>query len=267
MCVTPYHWKSKTGLEQFDFPCRKCWACLQNRRNEWTIRIVEECKAHYYNYFVSLTYDDQFVPITESGYYTLSRDDIRDFTLKLHKKAGRMKVRYFLVGEYGSKSHRPHYHCVIFSDVPFTFADFNEVWSYRGGIVIGRVTSDSAAYVVKNHQWSPPDGVGDILPPFQSQSQGIGRNFLKNKDSYVSREKFTFHQNGKNVPIPKYLKKKMFSEEVLRKEAIRLKRLEDANDLLEESKDKFYMLKKDRQKIELMKSKNLTEKSRSKFKL
>ncbi|MDX8558692.1 hypothetical protein OZ663_18615, partial [Elizabethkingia sp. HX CGY] len=53
--------------------------------------------------------------------------DYRDFQLfmKRARKLQEKKISYFLVGEYGSQTFRPHYHAIVF-DVENISAFLNE---------------------------------------------------------------------------------------------------------------------------------------------
>ena len=83
-----------------------------------------------YSWFLTLTYEDNHLPL----YGTLSKDDIQNFFKRLRWYFGTEKLRYYVVGEYGSQCpdhelidcpkcgslQRPHYHAIIFgwSDLP-----------------------------------------------------------------------------------------------------------------------------------------------------
>ena len=64
-------------------------------------------------YFVTLTYDNNHVPISEHGFPTLCKRDFQLFMKRLRFNTG-VKIKYYVAGEYGSTNHRPHYHAVIF---------------------------------------------------------------------------------------------------------------------------------------------------------
>lgn len=77
-----------------------------------------------YSIFVTLTYDDENLPL----YGTLVKEHIQDFFKRLWWKVTSTKLRYYVVGEYGSQCpyhelidcpkcgslQRPHYHAIIF---------------------------------------------------------------------------------------------------------------------------------------------------------
>jgi hypothetical protein len=118
------------------------------------------------NCFITLTIsDDGFERLAkERGYSNKHTLDVRDWQLfmkRLRKRYG-AGIRFYMCGEYGEQSGRPHYHACIFN---FDFPD-KELWSVRDGIqlyrsdsleelwpygfsTIGNVTFESAAYVAR----------------------------------------------------------------------------------------------------------------------
>lgn len=67
-----------------------------------------EAMLHEYNCFVTLTYKD----IPSNG--SLSPRDLQLWLKRLREVVNPAKVRYFAVGEYGDRTHRPHYHAALF---------------------------------------------------------------------------------------------------------------------------------------------------------
>ncbi len=90
--------------------CGQCMPCRINRRRIWTSRIILESLMHKSNTFVTLTYDQKNYPKNGS----VDRRDIRLFVKRMRRALWPKEVRYFIVGEYGDKSQRPHYHAVLF---------------------------------------------------------------------------------------------------------------------------------------------------------
>lgn len=97
------------------FPCGKCFACRANRNRTWAHRIMLETELHGDNAFVTLTYADEHLPVLSNGRATLVPQDARDWLKRLRKKIEPTRVRYFLVGEYGEETNRPHYHAALFN--------------------------------------------------------------------------------------------------------------------------------------------------------
>ena len=115
-------------------PCGQCIGCRLKRSASWAIRCVHEASLHEKNCFITLTFNNEWLPKDGSL-------DVRDFQLfmkRLRKKYGE-GIRFFHCGEYGEKFRRPHYHACLFN---FDFPD-REIWSVRRGFEL--YTSESLA--------------------------------------------------------------------------------------------------------------------------
>lgn len=127
--------KWKTQL----IPCGKCIGCRLEYSRQWANRGFLESKLHEENYFITLTYDDEHLPMkdfvkvpkqqselekkiegekfiiyprTEEWTGTLNKRDVQLFFKRLRKRIG--KFSYMCAGEYGEKNGRPHYHAILF---------------------------------------------------------------------------------------------------------------------------------------------------------
>lgn len=115
-------------------PCQKCIGCQLEKSRQWANRGYLERKMWEQNWFVTLTYDDDHLPMAEE--ITTSNDitftDIdgnwkgilipKDLELfrknlrqKLNRNQGETGIRFLYCGEYGGKKDRPHYHLIIFN--------------------------------------------------------------------------------------------------------------------------------------------------------
>lgn len=83
--------------------------CRYNRRRLWANRIMLEAKTHGDASFVTLTYRPEVIP--PGG--TLVPKHTQNW-LKRLRRGLETPLRFFLVGEYGDQSQRPHYHAAIF---------------------------------------------------------------------------------------------------------------------------------------------------------
>lgn len=109
LCRNPYH--NNQGML---FPCGQCMPCRVNRRREWTHRLILESYLQRDNCFVTLTYKDELLPISASGYPTLIPSHFTNWLKRLRVEIAPLKIRYYGVGEYGDKTSRPHYHAILF---------------------------------------------------------------------------------------------------------------------------------------------------------
>lgn len=102
-------------------PCGKCLECRLNQTRVWANRCVLEAKQWKYNYFVTLTYNDDNLPLNSDGVPTIKYEDVQKFLRKLRYNLGKVvKLRYLVGCEYGSKANtppvgRPHYHFILFN--------------------------------------------------------------------------------------------------------------------------------------------------------
>lgn len=124
------------------YPCGQCMPCRVNKRRLWMSRMMLESYMHEDNCFVTLTYSPEKLP--PGG--TLVPKDTQDWLKRLRFDLGEKKIRYYLVGEYGDESERPHYHAAIFGIGPDRADLINSTWG-KGFTYVGDLTPHSAQYV------------------------------------------------------------------------------------------------------------------------
>lgn len=143
-------------------PCGQCSECRVQKAREWSVRLIHEKQLHNKSCFLTLTYNDFYLPADGS----LHKDAVQIFIKNLRRRLDYHhdnKIRYYACGEYGSKSGRPHYHMILFGeDFAFDRKEFgvkhgfsyftsdtvSSVWPY-GFHIIGETTYDSIFYVSK----------------------------------------------------------------------------------------------------------------------
>lgn len=146
-------------------PCGQCVGCRLDYSRQWAIRCMHESQLYDDNCFITLTYNDKFLPKNGS----LNYDHWTKFMKRLRFKFSDIKIRFYMGPEYGEKSGRPHYHALLFN---FDFPDkvlfsirnefrlyvselLNSLWSCPktgesyGFASVGSVTFESAAYVAR----------------------------------------------------------------------------------------------------------------------
>lgn len=172
-CFTSYisSYSERVIKDYIEIPCGKCIGCRLAYSRMWADRCIAEATLHDSSYFVTLTYNDENVPYTvdqETGeftYQTLVKRDTQLFMKRLRKNYKHdNKIRFFLAGEYGSKTARPHYHLLLFGLVlddlvlykktPLGFnlytSQFLEyVWQHKGYVVVADVTWETCAYTAR----------------------------------------------------------------------------------------------------------------------
>lgn len=158
--------EERRGGQPIEIQCGQCIGCRLERSRQWAMRIVHESQLYDHNQFVTLTYDDTHVPVDHSLRYR----DFQLFMKRLRKKlcvSGSAKplhgVRFYMCGEYGENTSRPHYHACLFGvDFPdkkefkktgsgemiYTSDILSSVWNL-GHCSTAEVTFESAAYVAR----------------------------------------------------------------------------------------------------------------------
>lgn len=92
------------------FGCGQCLPCRINRRRLWSWRMFLESQMHPSSSFVTLTYSQENLPSNSS----LVPKHVTDWLKRLRFALAPRTVRYFLCGEYGDLTWRPHYHVCLF---------------------------------------------------------------------------------------------------------------------------------------------------------
>lgn len=173
----------KPGWSSDDVQIIRCGVCQDCRlayARDWAIRCSLEASRHEHNYFVTLTYDDNFLPTSLDGYFdldgeiyesTLVRRDIQLFIKSLReweRLHGNDHIKVFYCGEYGGRTGRPHFHLIVFGaseipDLTFSFkrgdysyyksVTYERFWSYkgflRGFVDITEASFDTIAYTAR----------------------------------------------------------------------------------------------------------------------
>lgn len=195
-------------------PCGQCISCRLKYSRDWATRCVLESLQYDHNYFVTLTYNPESLPVSESFYVDKDTGEFTDgiFSASLDKSVIQkfMKdlrryysyhfnidnIRFFACGEYGSKNLRPHYHLILFNcpipDLKFECSNFqgdsyysseifNKLWHYQGFVTIGDCNYSTCSYVarymLKKQKGLNSDkfyGLQGLVPPFTLCSRDPG---------------------------------------------------------------------------------------------
>ena len=232
--VSPF---AKAYTDFVDIPCGRCIGCRLAHSKQWADRAVLELQYHKYNYFLTITYDDDHIPENqfindETGEVgtslTLKKEDLQKFWKRLRKDLDNKneKIRYLACGEYGDNTLRPHYHAIVFGlDIPdltlykqtangdllYTSEWLNKIWK-NGIIWIGEATWQSIAYVsryvTKKLYGAEADyyTAFNLVPEFLvcSRKPGIGRAYYEDhKDDLFEKSKYYFPMgNGVGSACP-----------------------------------------------------------------
>lgn len=164
---------------------------------------------HEESVFVTLTYRDEHLP--PGG--NLSTEHTQLFLKRLRKMIAPAKCRYFLVGEYGPETFRPHYHASIFGVGVHQSALIWEAWGmgdpercpvYEYTELTGQYT---CGYVVKKLTDSTDPRLNGKYPEFARMSNRPGLGSLAMRT--IAKQLETKH--GRSIltstgDVPKTLK-------------------------------------------------------------
>lgn len=147
-------------IKTIQLPCGNCTGCKLERSRQWAVRNVHEASMHESSMFLTLTYNDVNLPKTDNGLNTLDHTDFQKFMKRLRFKLNK-PIQYYMCGEYGDKTGRPHYHALLFGhrfddllctkrtdagSLIYTSKQLDHIWG-KGHCWVGDVTFESAAYV------------------------------------------------------------------------------------------------------------------------
>lgn len=214
-------WSPKSYNKQyatFKLPCSKCIECRLEYARQWAVRCVHEASMHENNSFITLTYNDEKLK---------PKLDYRDFQLfaKKLRRSCNDKIGYFVTGEYGDITKRPHWHALLFNWRPkdLTYKYSNErgdrvyvsdhltsLWG-QGFAECGEVTFESAGYCARyaakklvhgkdqDHEYHPISK--------KSSKHAIGKKFLEKHWTDIFNHGEVILPGGVKSVIPRYYEK------------------------------------------------------------
>lgn len=200
------------------------------------------------NSFLTLTLDDKHLPragdivkvmrnadgskfvIYASVDNSLLPYQVEKFLKRLRQAVG--PFRYFLVGEYGDISNRPHYHAALFGIGPEHEASVLKAWG-MGHVMLAELNIQTiryiTGYVTKKMTSKSDDRLNGRYPEFRLMSKGLGRGFV---DSVVASldcaagEKIladdvpdALRLSGTVAPLGKYMRGKIRERAIYEKDA------------------------------------------------
>lgn len=282
MCLSPIYVNIRPKVYQLDdfqgksysmpVPCGQCTECLRKRQNQYKTRVLLNAQKFPYSYFLTLTYDNDFLPIYSRAFvvdretgelnqascqdengvnincfgivnrsldiwkecrrrlnetsknvlsqytqdydygslliryvYTDSLDyaDTQKFlkriraslTYRLGESAPKMS--YIVCGEYGPRTHRPHWHLVLMFDKPIeNFTTYvKECWKFGFSVTeqigsskedFARVGSYISKYIVKGKANEEPLAKsGFCVLPRVRASIGFGSYLTPQQIGYI----------------------------------------------------------------------------------
>jgi len=177
---------------------------------------MEEDKVSSSSLFITLTYDTLKIPITKRGFMTLQKRDVQLFMKRL-RKANKNKLKYFLCGEYGGKTKRPHYHVILFNA---NIETIQKAWQ-NGYVHYGQVSEASVGYTLKymmKPNRVPEHQNDDRDKEFQLMSKGLGHNYISDSSilwhkADIKERLYCPLKDGKKIAMPRYYKEKIYSRD------------------------------------------------------
>lgn len=228
--------------DYIEIPCGRCIGCRLAYSRQWADRCMLEMREHESTYFVTLTYDDDHLPTVDhlaadTGEIvkipTLVKRDFQLFMKRLRKNYKYdNKLRYYMAGEYGGQTARPHYHAIIFGlklddlvlytagqgYVYYNSMFLSDCWQHKGHVVVAKACWETCAYTARyimKKQYGDAASVYDeygIQPEFtlMSRRPGIARDYFDDHGPaiwdtdciYVPTE-----SGAKEMKPPRYYKK------------------------------------------------------------
>lgn len=255
--------KDLMKTDSFLIPCGKCIGCRLEYSRKWADRMMLELETAKKGVFVTLTYsnenahwtqfDDNYNPM----FATLDKRDCQLFMKRLRKYFVDVKIRFYLAGEYGDKTLRPHYHAILYGISVDDFPDYQpfgtndmgqpyyiskileSIWSL-GHVLLTDVSWQTCAYVGRyvTKKLSGPMEVSyaerNVCKEFSlmSRKPGIGADYLRIHPDCLDYNSInlTTPEGGLKIMMPKYYIDKLELIDKEKCDKIKEARREFAND-------------------------------------
>jgi len=221
----------------FPGDCGKCLNCLKKRKAHWAFRIAEQKRVAFSSYFVTLTYDDKYVPHGD-GVLTINKEDHKIFINELkakerpkaldkrkdksieeHYREERNipengKLSYYGVAEYGDITSRPHFHYLLFN-IRDT-RNIENAWGKGIVDIDSDVNQNNIDYVLKYMLKDHSSKEYENREKETSwMSKGIGSSAVNPQfKSYIRKTNNTQVCTTRNtkISIPRYYRKKYLTD-------------------------------------------------------
>ena len=229
--------------EQISYPCGRCMPCRISNRQHKAARFLLEARGQEIrnrgNSFLTLTVDEKHVDVI------IGRDGVPVENLNAETFCKALKrarfhhyepFRFAAVGEYGDRTHRPHYHVLAFGISPGdALAAFTKAWTDDDDLPIGFVDSKEfiparadylAGYTIKRMTHSDDERLHpNQQPEFYRVSRNPGIGALPETLDYLEQLHQTaggaqviatthdvnpfFRLSGKIWPLDSFMKNKL----------------------------------------------------------
>lgn len=230
--IPAIRFKNFEGEPNLELPCNKCLSCKLRKAKEWALRCWHESQMHEESCNVTLTYADEHLP----QYQDLDHRDFQLFMKRLRKHLKKKKISFFMCGEYGDKTHRPHFHVILFGYYPpdavyhrtqeghryYKSEILDSLWQ-KGFTDITNVSYKNAGYIARytlkkqlpkedtQDRYTYLDALGNSqIRKFEyirmSTDPAIGKSWFEKPSNHIRaiETDSVLDPNGNACPIPRY---------------------------------------------------------------
>lgn len=215
---------------QVPCPCKQCLGCRLDYAKKWRDRMLIESLSHDEPaLFLTLTYNDDHLPKLDNGLPTLRMDDLTGFWKRLRNYFPGKKLMYYVSGEYGSVTDRPHYHAIVFGislpeswfevykytregNVLYKSDKLSNIWSY-GFVTFGIANAKTMSYVARytakkvgNFDFNGKDKGREPPQSRCSLKPGIGLRYFEDHPDVINQEfiHIGLKEGSFKIPVPDY---------------------------------------------------------------
>lgn len=203
-------------------PCGHCPECIAARQREWFVKFSFEDrywkKLNCNTRFVTLTYNNDHLPSSREH----ALRDWQAMLKQMRRKLG-FRPRFFLVSEYGGRTHRFHYHFLLFG-IPKTVEDkvfsafILDCWNNRGfisaSVASGKQFNYVSKYVTKDLSLVEDGEWKDFCTFSKRPPLGFeyAEKYLRAYIDSISGRSLMI--DGYHYSTPRYFRDKLWSEDI-----------------------------------------------------
>lgn len=188
-----------------------------------------ETKTSESAWFLTLTYNDDNLPRSHESFTPiLNPKDVRRYWARLRAtRGGGLKFRYYLCGEYGDRTLRPHYHAILFfgpaNPAPADLEETLDRYWGKGHTLLAEANEQTFSYV-SHYIIKKAKHLEFEVPEYQTMSRNpaLGTDFIhKLGDLYLNSKALQadlettedvrncFRYNGQVWPIDPFMRNKL----------------------------------------------------------
>lgn len=230
--------------------CSQCMECRKKKKDEWTVRLMEDVKQHKNGKFVTFTFSNEsYTELAKNfnvtGYEldnAIATLAVRRFTERWRKKY-KKTIRHWFVTELGhGQTEHLHLHGIIWagkddkSDIKEIMDEVEKIWSY-GWIWKGReyrgklenyVNEKTATYISK--YMLKVDPLHKEYKSIILTSKGIGKKYVESPKTQNNKYKgeetrdYYISDSNRKMSLPIYYRNYIYTEE--QREALWINKLD-----------------------------------------